>query len=353
MTAVMAGWRARHRASDEATEVQDPATKARRQATVVAAVAATVPTVLAAEGMATLAVDLLGFPVVAAVALASFLELALVSSALLARAAALAGRPGGRDALAVWVVSAVSGLLAGVHELVAAAPDGSTRWTLDPGSMLAGAVRLVAPLVAAWLWARVLEAARAEQAERTVAEVRRDRRLLDVGMAALAVRRLVDAGVQDSKRIGRAARKLDRAHIAALRVAPPAPSLLDVLAAVGQVDHLPAATVVAPPAGRPPLVAGQTATAVEHRPDSLTARVVEDDSPALFPARMAGQVAESDSQHPETSDTLALAVEVVRTDPSVSGARLADELTARGRRVSTRSGQRWRTRALAALAAGA
>ena len=172
----------------------EAAAQARRQATVVAAVGAVVPTILAAQGMTSLAVDVLGFPVVAAVALAGFLELALVSSALLARAAALAGRPGGADAVAVWVVSATSGLLAGVHELVATTPDGSSTWSVDPGSVLAGAVRAVAPLVAAWLWERVLQAARAEQAERTLAEVRRDRRLLDVARAALLVRRLDAAG---------------------------------------------------------------------------------------------------------------------------------------------------------------
>src|SRR5665811_1388324 len=76
--------------------------RARNQATVVTCAAATVPTVLAMQGMASLAVDLLGFPVVVAIALAGFLELALISFALLTRASALAGRPGGVDAAAVW-----------------------------------------------------------------------------------------------------------------------------------------------------------------------------------------------------------------------------------------------------------
>jgi hypothetical protein len=219
------------------------AVKARRQATVVAAVGAVVPTVLAAQGMASLAVDVLGFPIVAAVALASFLELALVASALLARAAALAGRPGGADAVAVWVVSATSGLLAGVHELTTTAPDGTTTWSADPGSGLAAAVRFFAPLVAAWLWERVLKAARAEQAERTLAEVRRDRRFLAVARAALAVRRLGEYGA-GSRRHRLAQLRMERAHVAALRVAPPNPQLSDVLAAVGEVDHLPDATSV-------------------------------------------------------------------------------------------------------------
>ena len=396
------------------TTAVEAAARARRQATAVAAVGAAVPTILAAQGMASLAVDVLGFPLVAAVALASFLELALVASALLARAAALAGRPGGADAVAVWVVSATSGLLAGVHELMSTAPDGTTTWSADPGAVLAAAVRVVAPLVAAWLWERVLQAARAEQAERTLAEVRRDRRFLAVARAALVVRRMDEAGRGSSRRARRAARRMDRAHVAALRAAPPAPTLVDVLAAVGQVDHLPAATSVAPLAGRTgdvaphyvpelvaevpavvevtgrtpdveaaaPLLADRTAheapdavtdvfpgarfvedfveeapvadrtaaevapvfAAARTRPTTITAQVAAD-AAALF----AVEVADVETED-EGPDTLALAVEVVRENPDVTGARLADELTRRGRPVSTRSGQRWRARALDALA---
>ena len=54
--------------------------------------------------------DALGLSLAFAVALAAFLELALISSALLARASAMAGRPAVADAVAVWVFSAVSGL---------------------------------------------------------------------------------------------------------------------------------------------------------------------------------------------------------------------------------------------------
>jgi Na+(H+)/acetate symporter ActP len=72
----------------------EAAQRARTQATVVTCAAATVPTVLAMQGMASLATDLLHFPVAVAIALVSF--------ALLTRASALAGRPGGVDAAAVW-----------------------------------------------------------------------------------------------------------------------------------------------------------------------------------------------------------------------------------------------------------
>lgn len=351
------------------TPVLAAAARARRQATVVAAVGAAVPTILAAQGMASLAVDVLGFNLLAAVALASFLELALVSSALLARAAALAGRPGGADAVAVWVVSATSGVLAGVHELVATAPDGSSTWSADPGAFLAAAVRAVAPLVAAWLWERVLQAARAEHAQRTLTEVRRDRRLLEVARAALAVRRL-DAGHGGrwaTRRVHRARRRLDRAHLAALRVAPPAPSLDAVLAAVGQVDHLPAATLVPGPAS-PDRIETVTAAAPDAVPMLADRRVVAAATERV--PVVTAQVSPHD-QAPDTADTLFdapgedspapdragsnldVALDLLRQDPEVSGARLAAELTRRGRPVSARTGRRLRACALEVLAPAA
>jgi hypothetical protein len=221
---------------------EQAARRARQHATVVASLAAVVPTLLAAQGMASVAMDVLGFTLVAAVALAGFLELALVSSALLARASALAGRPGGADAAAVWAVSAVSGLLAGTHEFVGPEVDGVRSWESDPSTLLAAGVRVVAPLVAAWLWERVLTAARREHADRTLVEVRRDRRLLAVARAALVVRRLEESGHAQGRRIRWARRRLDRAHVAALRAVPPGADLPTVLAAVGAVDLLPTAT---------------------------------------------------------------------------------------------------------------
>ncbi|MGC5168715.1 hypothetical protein [Luteimicrobium sp. DT211] len=377
MSAVATAWRAIRR-DETAREALDAATRARRQATVVAAVAATVPTIMAAEGMLSLAVDLLGFPVYVAVGLASFLELALIASALLARAAAMAGRPGGADAVAVWVVSATSGLLAGLHELVATRPDGSTSWTTDPGSFLAAAVRFVAPLVAAWLWERVLRAARAEQAERTLAEVRRDRRYLAVSREALALRRLRDAGKDEGRRRRRSWRRLDRSYLAALRTSPPGPTLAEVLAAVGQIDHLPAATIVDPLSGvRTVAVSGARREGSGVRPEMSGQQVsglrvsrevsgrpgtgVSDDVEQVSGRGRAAAAREAServtspvaSQVSDGSDMLAAAVEVVRADPEMSGAALAEALTKRGRAVSARSGQRWRAKAMAALTAGA
>jgi hypothetical protein len=72
--------------------------------------------------------DALGLRLAFAVALAAFLELALISNALLARAAAMAGRPAGADAAAVWVSSAVSGLFSAAHELIGPLDPASGQW---------------------------------------------------------------------------------------------------------------------------------------------------------------------------------------------------------------------------------
>jgi hypothetical protein len=227
------------------------AERARTQATVVTCAAATVPTVLAMQGMASLATDLLHFPVAVAIALAGFLELGLVSFALLTRASALAGRPGGVDAAAVWGVSLASGAFSALHELVGPAIGGTRSWDADPGSLLAAGVRLTAPLVAALLWERVLTAARREHEARSLVEVRRDRRLIAVAQAALMVRQLSEDRPRPRRhtaRSRRARRRLQRAHVAALRIVGPGQDLLEVLAAVGAVDILPAATI---PTGGP------------------------------------------------------------------------------------------------------
>jgi hypothetical protein len=247
--------------------------RARNQATVVTCAAATVPTVLAMQGMASLAVDLLGFAVVVAIALAGFLELALISFALLTRASALAGRPGGVDAAAVWGVSLASGTFSAMHELVGPAIGSTRSWQVDPGSLLAACVRLTAPLVAALLWERVLTAARREHEARSLVQVRRDHRLIAVAQAALTVRQLSEDrphGRRPTARLRRARRRLQRAHVTALRMTGVGPDLFEVLAAVGAVDILPAATIPPGRSGtRPDTVDGDQSGAV-HLSDTPT-----------------------------------------------------------------------------------
>jgi hypothetical protein len=273
--------------SVQAAATAEAVRRARNQATFVTCAAATVPTVLAMQGMASLAVDLLHFPVVVAIALAGFLELALISFALLTRASALAGRPGGVDAAAVWGVSLASGTFSALHELVGPAIGNTRAWQVDPGSLLAACVRLTAPLVAALLWERVLTAARREHEARSLVQVRRDHRLIAVAQAALTVRKLTEDrphGRRATARLQRARRRLQRAHVTALRMTGVGPDLFEVLAAVGAVDILPAATI---PNGR-------SDTRPDIRPDTKGAQVpavlalfdTQSDRPAVLSDRV-------------------------------------------------------------------
>jgi hypothetical protein len=151
----------------------------------------------------------------------------------------------------VWGVSLASGVFSALHELVGPAIGGTRSWEADPGSLLAAGVRLTAPLVAALLWERVLTAARREHEARSLVEVRRDRRLIAVAQAALMVRQLAEDRPHPRRhtaRSRRARRRLERAHVAALRIVGPGQDLFEVLAAVGAVGILPAATI---PTGGP------------------------------------------------------------------------------------------------------
>jgi hypothetical protein len=187
-----------------------------------AAATAVVPTALAAQGMVMVGRDALGLPLGFALALAAFLELALISSALLARACAMAGRPAGADAIAVWVFSTVSGLFSAAHELIGP-PDpatGQRGWQHNSLSLLAAGVRIAAPLVAAWLWERVLVSARRQAAPRSTGQIRADHRLLTFARAAQTLRRLLNSPTATQPQIRRAHRQFDRRHVALLRHVP-------------------------------------------------------------------------------------------------------------------------------------
>ncbi len=187
-----------------------------------AAATAVVPTALAAQGMVMVGRDALGLPLAFALALAAFLELALISSALLARASAMTGRPAGADAVAVWVFSAVSGLFSAAHELIGPLDPatGQRGWQHDSLSLLAAGVRIAAPLVAAWLWERVLVSARRAAAARSASQIRADRRLLAFARAAQTLRRLLKSHTASEHQIRRARRRFDRRHVALLRRVP-------------------------------------------------------------------------------------------------------------------------------------
>jgi len=166
--------------------------------------------------------DALGLSLTFAVALAAFLELALISSALLARASAMAGRPASADAVAVWVFSAVSGVFSAAHELIGPLDPatGQRGWQHGSLSLLAAGVRIAAPLVAAWLWERVLVSARRDAAARSAAQIRCDRRLLAFAKAAQTLRRLLKSQTASKHQIRRARQRFDRRHVALLQRVP-------------------------------------------------------------------------------------------------------------------------------------
>ena len=235
----------------------------RRRARVVATAAAVVPTVLSAEGMVLAAHDVLELPVLVALGLAGFLELGLIASGLLARASVLDRRPAGADGVATWVLSAISGAFSASHELVG--PQGAAggrSWQIGAASLLAAGLRLAAPLVAAWLWDRVLVADQREASGKSLADVVRGRLLLSLAWAALGVRRAELGGSAGAVR--RARRRLDRAHRRALRHLELATDVVvqgeldgylarvgagDAYAAatrLGAIDRVPGASVEAP-----------------------------------------------------------------------------------------------------------
>ena len=105
--------------------------------------AAGIATAVAVSGMWRVFGDVLGFTGPGRIALAGFLEIALMVSAIRARRALRDHGSVGVDGAAVWAMALLSAVLA------AADAQG-----------LAKAVRFAAPLVAAWLWERGLAAER-------------------------------------------------------------------------------------------------------------------------------------------------------------------------------------------------
>ena len=294
------------------------------------AAAAVMPTLLSAQGMISVGIDVLRLTAAVAVALAVFLELALVSSALLARSAVLRGRSARADLLSTWVFSTVSGVFSAAHELVGQ-PDthGVTTWQLDARSALAAAVRVAAPLVAAWLWHRILTGDRhSADSAPTRREAKRHRLMLAVATAALDLQRTRQAR-PGSRAALRARRRLDRHHRALLRHVPATDPRLSGhltmwLNEVGRVHHLDAQ-----------LTSGLL----------LLGDVPADSTPD---STMNTDHTEPAADSP--SARLDVAVALVRRDDTVSGQDVADDFTHRGWPATPRTGQRWLAKARASLA---
>jgi hypothetical protein len=373
-----------------------------------ASATAVVPTALAAQGMVMVGHDALGLSLAFAVALAAFLELALISSALLARASAMAGRPAVADAVAVWVFSAVSGLFSAAHELIGPldSATGQRGWQHDSLSLLAAGVRIAAPLVAAWLWERVLVSARRQAAARSAVQIRADRRLLAFARAAQTLRRLLASQTASERQIRRAHRRFDRRHVALLRRVPATDPKLraaiqqwldwtpprlqtrsDTLAAVA--DNPDSRTRQTDASARMASAASDTSVGVsDAAPSALSGTLSHSlnvsgstqaltgqsgsttymaartaalymagpkgpsDSPDAVPDRVADSSFTSPRGFANVSATLASdrnslsdAVEIVRAYSPLSGSDMAKQMGRRGHPMSERTGLRWRDRA--------
>jgi len=268
--------------------------------------------------------DALGLSLTFAVALAAFLELALISSALLARASAMAGRPASADAVAVWVFSAVSGVFSAAHELIGPLDPatGQHGWQHDSLSLLAAGVRIAAPLVAAWLWERVLVSARREAAARSAAQIRCDRRLLAFARAAQTLRRLLKSQTASKRQIRRARRRFDRRHVALLRRVPATDPKLRAAIQEWLTELFCADTLYLDwtPPGVPNLSDTAAAAAVSDSPDSRM-------RPADISTRAAGAVSDfsvgvSDSL--ATFPSAAREVSVSRRDTNLDIGQVSD-----------------------------
>ena len=175
--------------------------------------AAAIATTLAYSGMVKFGVDVAGMTLVEAYALGGFLEVSLVAVALMARQAALDGRPYGVLLTLTWVFSAASGTFAAMHELVL---GGATT----PYMVI---FRFAPPLVAALMWHLALVGERHLVTGASLDERRRESRVLRYMVAREKWRdaRYDDAGTARSRRrIGRAYARERAARNAALKYLP-------------------------------------------------------------------------------------------------------------------------------------
>lgn len=119
-----------------------------------AGIIALVPTVVSAWGMLGVFLDM-GLPAPLSFGTSFFLEGLLISMALLARRAIIHNRSARAEMALTWIASLVSGLLSAAHEFVG---NGGHYVSPTLMTLIAVAVRIIAPLAAALLWHRVLVA---------------------------------------------------------------------------------------------------------------------------------------------------------------------------------------------------
>ena len=183
----------------------------RRLPLIAVVVAAAIATALAYRGMVLFGLDVAGMDPAEAYLLAGFLEVALIAVALMARSAALDGRPYGVLLTLTWILSGTSGLFAALHEV--AVLNGSTPYMV--------AFRFVPPLVAALMWHLALVGERHLVTGNTLDERRRERRVHRFIVSAERWRdaRRDDAGGRaDARRVRAAHRRQQAARDRALKL---------------------------------------------------------------------------------------------------------------------------------------
>lgn len=144
-----------------------PRYRGRHLPMVAVVIAAFIATALAYSGMVLFGLEVAHMAPLEAYALAGFLEVSLVAVALMARNAALEGRPYGVLLTLTWVLSGTSGVFAALHEV--AVPTASTPYMV--------VFRFVPPLVAALMWHLALVGERHLVTGHTLDERRREHRV--------------------------------------------------------------------------------------------------------------------------------------------------------------------------------
>lgn len=189
----------------------DPPAGHRRLPIVAVVAAAAIATALAYRGMVLFGLEVAGMVPAEAYLLAGFLEVSLIAVALMARSAALDGRPYGVLLTLTWILSGTSGVFAALHEV--AVMNGSTPYMV--------VFRFVPPLVAALMWHLALVGERHLVTGNTLDERRLERR---VHRFIVSAERWRDArrddvgGRADARRVRAAHRRQQAARDRALKL---------------------------------------------------------------------------------------------------------------------------------------
>lgn len=299
-------------------------------------IVAGVTTGVSAQGMWVFFGEVMHFHWIPRLVCSSFLEFAMLVSALRAKKNAEKdphGR-GGVDERAVWVLSAATGVLSSMHAVL-------------NGRMEEAMVRMVAPFAAAWLWKRGLKIAHkirtgaarrinhrfslerilvalrlAEASSRTASDVDTHRRLNKVARAAKRLKVLQETGAK-SKHIEKASRYLDKvmdganAHTGLASNDAVRQQLMDQVSVLFNASYLAQANVLAPWNAQPD-VPELISVQLQPPPPMLIPPAVGDEPAPKLPRQ----------KTPKTNSTvdLAAAKRLVAENPNIKAPALAEKL---------------------------